>query len=128
MTIKIILFVLYLIFIFFDAFKDAYLYHYQSGKLPSHWLFTTHRFIFGGLVAWISKDWLYCVSLILMFPLLFDGAYYEIRHRLNPDAYIQGWASEASDSSTALIDIPFFWRLSLAMIGVVLFVADLFIF
>jgi hypothetical protein len=62
------------------------------------------------------------VSAALIFPFLHDGMYYNGRHSWNNDVYKQGWKSEPSDTSTALMDISYRTRTIMFLAGLVLWV------
>lgn len=131
MELKLYPIAAFLLFAFLDGFKDAYFFHYEilvdPIKKPLHALLTAHRWIFGALIAWITLDWMFCLSLVLLFPLIHDGVYYQYRHKLTPSIYPLGWRDD-SDTDRSWLNISFFFRISFAMAGIVLLIADLVIY
>ena len=129
--VKICIVAVFLIWAVLEGVKDAYLFHYKSTTAhdtkPPHFIFTIHRLIFGTLLLWITQDWLFCLSLALIFPIVHNGFYYHFRHKLNTSIYPQGWKDQ-STTSTALINFGFFARVMFAQIGLVLLIADLVIY
>lgn len=64
------------------------------------------------------------LSAMFMYPFFYNGSYYESRKRIaqldNRVIYPQGWRSDPSVSSTALINFRFKQRLALLYIGVII--------
>jgi len=143
-TPQITLILPFVLWTLLEGFKDSHLFHYKSIAaqkiIVPHYLFTLHRIVTGGLVAWITKDWMFCLGLAMCFTFVHNGIYYHVRHKLNPFIYPLGW-KDNSNSSTAGENLPkwlrfispiiiffskqsFFVRASSAMIGFVLLVVS----
>lgn len=67
------------------------------------------------------EGWLNVLSLMCLFPLLHDGAYYQTRNHINPNIYPKGWKDE-STTTGALISLSFTNRVILAVVGIILFI------
>lgn len=113
---------LILIFVHYSALegiREGFYYHAQpdTRSFNLHYLFVIQRALFGLLILYISRDWVFCVGLVLIFSLFHNGFYFITRNKLNPEIYKKGFFSN-STTSTAFFEFSFPVRLILAVLGI----------
>lgn len=112
---------------------EAYLYHFQFTRPAQnifnskenkdlHPMYMVQRLVVG--IGFVHGEGFFTglmllIGLAFTFPLMHDGAYYEIRHWLNPNTYPKGWKSE-STTSTAKMEFDLKTRIIMFAIGVIL--------
>jgi len=126
--LKITIILSFVLWAILEGYEEAELFHYKSiapqPKVVPHFLFTSNRLIVGALIAWITKDWMFCLGLAMTFSLIHNGIYYHTRHKLNPFIYPLGWR-DSSTTSTAKLNFGFFARMTMAQIGLVLIIVSM---
>lgn len=72
----------------------------------------------------IQYSWIELLALWLMLPFWHDGAYYQLRHWIEPHGPITkgyDWTSE-SETTTAWFSVSFAWRMLMFNAGLVLYI------
>jgi hypothetical protein len=106
--------------------REAYYYtRIDDPKLlplpNAHSLFTWQR-IGVWMIMLMSCGPVIVLTAMLTFPFLHDGYYYSGRNTWNPEVYTDGFTSEPSDTSTALMNFSYRTRTWMFIAGLVLWV------
>lgn len=129
-TVDIALYLAPFCFLFFaqaDGHIDALHFDRQQSARQVfmkdiHVLFTWRRAMFSFMML-LSTGVLMVLACMLMFPMMHDNKYYEVRHDLNPLIYEKGWRSDPSSTSTAIFSLSFHIRLAMFVVGLLLAIA-----
>lgn len=119
-----------------EGVRDSFLYHYRMhstkpDKRNIHWLFVIERAIIFGLIMWtygdghsVLDEGVFGLSLAMMFSLIHNGVYYQVRHHLDKNVYPKGfWSS--SVTSQATLEFNLMTRIFLFATGVIGILATL---
>lgn len=99
--------------------RPASLHQILPAGLDIHQLFVMRRAIVLILLS-AATGILPAIAFGLVFPYIHDGRYYFTRNQLNHQKYPDGWKSEPSRSSTAVMDFSYRVRVLFAFFGVLL--------
>jgi hypothetical protein len=119
--------IIYAAWCIMEGERSAYYYtrmdNPKTKQLPNaHPLFTANRSMVLLIMA-LSCGAIVAVAAALMFPFFHDGYYYSGRNTWNPEVYTDGFSSEPSDTSTALMDISYRTRTIMFLAGLVLWIS-----
>lgn len=128
----IIILATWIIYSCLEGFREAYYFHNTNVSLHSykhdlHPFFALQRFcaLFMLLALNMSiHTFILCGALMLIFPFFHDGFYYIVRHRLDKDIYSKGFFDD-SYTSVAKIELNFYSRVILFLIGIAIFITNL---
>lgn len=111
---------------------EAYLWHYSIGKISRTTSARLHYPLVAIRAAWFYFLWVQSehdygslIPLFICYPFFHLGAMYQTRHQLNPKIYAYGFFSNASTSSTSLLDrllpLDAFTRTAMCIVGTLLY-------
>lgn len=113
----------YMLFAGFSGYFEAYFWaeYPRVNQRLSHAMLTVFRSIV--MIPVLYYEGLFnCIALMLMFPLIHDGMYYQTRNKLNKNVYTMGWMDHSTQSG-ALISFDFPVRLIFAVLGIILLIS-----
>lgn len=114
--------VLFMVFSTVSGYLEAYYWalYPNVNQRWSHIVLTLFRGIVLFPVLWY-EGWVNTLSIILMFPFLHDGAYYQTRKSINKMIYPKGWFDN-SITTGAVLSFPISIRITMALIGILLLI------
>lgn len=133
---EMLLLAIWLLAALVEGGRDAFLYHYRTNSVSQdkrniHWLFVIERAIIFCLIMWaygdghsILDEGVFGLSLAMMFSLIHNGVYYQVRHHLDKNVYPKGfWSS--SVTSQATLEFNLVTRIFLFATGIIGIMATL---
>lgn len=119
---------IFIIYSWIEGRREGMYYHYKwriltENKHDEHLMFSIQRalvilmFSVVGYPVYEYWTFLSIPSMILCFSFMHNGAYYEMRNKLDSSVYREGWSS-TSNSTTAKLSLNYSWRQALYIIGV----------
>jgi len=106
------------IFVIGSSIVEGFLWHHYKGKHPKGFRWQNiHLWLVLMRFGAVLPFWGWSLPFyVFTFPLVHDGVYYTTRNFLRRGTYPK-WFFDTSKKSTALLTLPFGWRLAFALVG-----------